>query len=232
MQVSACTFEKLRDYATGCCDGPSPDALRAALLGPATAPEETTLTATAATRIALAYHSGVRDGCVAGAQGDRTAQVILRLPDDVQNRSARCLSSADSAEQSSRQRGVEPVQALTYLGDFRIAPNRSSESYSGTTTPLQMSSIQARRRRLGREAFDFEALIGIWRGLATVQRCPHWRQAQTDTRTPRSRRISSRPIQTLEAAHSGQEDFMANVGVYRYGALLRYRAICNGVRPI
>ncbi len=202
----------------------------------------------AAKRIAQAYHSGVRDGCVAGAQGDRIAQVILRLPDGVQNRSARCLSSADSAEQSSRQRGVESVQALTYLGDFRIAPNRSRESYSDTTTPLQMSSpaqplrdvdlsrihrvpiaaldpIQARRRRLGREDFDFDALIGIWRGLVTVQRCAHWRQAQTDTRTPRSRRISSRLIQTLEAAHSGHGDFIANVGVYRYGALLRYGAI-------
>ena len=186
----------------------------------------------AATRIAQAYHSGVRDGCVAGAQGDRIAQVILRLPDVVQNRSARCLSSADSAEQSSRQRGVESVQALTYLGDFRIAPNRRSESYSDTTTPLQMSSpaqpiaaldpSQARRRRLGREDFDFDALIGIWRGLVTVQRCAHWRQAQTDTRTPRSRRISSRLIQTLEAAHSGHGDFIANVGVYRYGALLRW----------
>ena len=130
--------------------------------------------------------------------------------------------------EASRDTGRPAVAAVVVLlRGFRIAPNRSSESYSDATTPLQMSSIQARRRRLGREAFDFEALIGIWRGLVTVQRCAHWRQAQTDTRTPRSRRISSRLIQTLEAAHSGQGDFMANVGVYRYGALLRYRAICR-----
>ena len=134
--MHASPFGMLRNDATGCCDGLSPDAMRASLQESPTAAEQTRMTTMAATRIAQACPSTVRDGCVAGAQGDRIAPVILRLPDGVQNRSSCVCPPGDSAEQSSRQRRVEAVQALTYLDDCRNAPNRSSESYSGTTSPV------------------------------------------------------------------------------------------------
>ncbi len=93
MQVSARPFEMRGNDATEFCDGLSPDAKRASLQEPPTAAEQTRMTTTAATRIAQACPSIVRDDCAAGAQGDRIARVILRLPYGVQNRSAKCLSS-------------------------------------------------------------------------------------------------------------------------------------------
>ncbi len=93
MQVSARRFEMRGNDATGYCDGLSPDAMRASLQEPPTAAEQTRMTTTVAKRIAQACPSIVRDDCAAGAQGDRIARVILRLPYGVQNRFAKCLPS-------------------------------------------------------------------------------------------------------------------------------------------
>ena len=93
MQVSARPFEMRGNDATEYCDGLSPDAMRASLQEPPAAAEQTRMTTTVAKRIAQACPSIARDDCAAGAQGDRIARVILRLPYGVQNRSAKCLSS-------------------------------------------------------------------------------------------------------------------------------------------
>ena len=69
-----------------------------------------------------------------------------------------------------------------------------------------------------------EALTGIRRSDSTVHWCLHDRQTHTMTITPRSRRTSARPTQTLEAAHSGQGDFIP--------LILQWCAHANGEIPL